>query len=186
MNFDTEELNSIDLLSLSELCIQHQHYFLGQPGDEPYKFYAFLSTLFNNKIILDIGSYYGNSALAYSYNANNKVLSYDIVENGQSSIKKDNITWKLQDFRSDAEIDFSQVKIINLDIDPHDGLQEYEMMKFLIDKKWCGLLVLDDINLNEPMRYFWKKFEDNFKVNLLDIGKIGHHTGTGIVYFYAQ
>lgn len=184
MNVSPEELNNIDLVPMTELCVQNRYALLGNPGYEPYKFFAFLSTLFNNKVILDVGSYYGNSALAYSYNKNNKVISYDIAEHGQSAIKKDNIVWKIQDFRSDSSLDFSQIKLINIDVDPHDGIQEHGMIQFLLDKKWSGLLLLDDININDPMRNFWNRFSDaESKVNLLEVGNIGHCTGTGLVYF---
>ena len=37
-------------------------------------------------------------------NPSNKVVSYNIVEEGASNISKDNITWKVMDFRKDPDL----------------------------------------------------------------------------------
>ena len=47
--------------------------FLGPIGKEHYKLLAYLSTLFNDTYFIDIGTNYGNSALALSYNNTNKI-----------------------------------------------------------------------------------------------------------------
>ena len=49
-------------------------------GEVPYRLYAYLSTLFDDGVILDIGTLYGSSALALSYNTKNHVKSYDLAE----------------------------------------------------------------------------------------------------------
>jgi hypothetical protein len=49
----------------------------------------------------------------------------------------------------------------------------------LHDIKWNGLLLLDDINFNEPMNQFW----NNISEEKYDITKIGHWSGTGLVNF---
>ena len=45
--------------------------FYGSIGKEHYKLLSYLSTLFNNSIIIDIGTHRGSSALALSYNSTN-------------------------------------------------------------------------------------------------------------------
>lgn len=153
-------------------------YLNDRPGSQPYKLYAFLSTLFNDSVILDVGSQYGASALSLSYNQTNKVVSYDIVDFGVSEIKKSNIEWKVMDFRDDETIDYEKVKMIVIDVDPHDGIQEKEMIEFLMEKKWSGVLIFDDIHKDNSMNQFWDSlcFE-----NKIDVTHVAHVTGTGII-----
>src|SRR5579862_1830524 len=54
--------------------------FFGIPGQQHYRLLAYLSTLHNNSTIIDIGTHRGSSALALSYNSNNKVISFDICD----------------------------------------------------------------------------------------------------------
>ena len=111
--------------------------------------YAWLSKQFNNTTILDVGTRTGGSALALSYNDKNKVISYDLVEQGASSgIKKDNVEFKIQDFREDDTLDYDNISIIMIDVDPHDGTAEEEMFEYLEEKGWKGLVLLDDIDHN--------------------------------------
>lgn len=177
-----EFINSFDLSHLEKLSINMQDNFLFPPGNSPFKLYAYLSTLFNNKIILDVGTEYGNSALSFSYNESNKVISYNIIEQGASSIIKENITWKVMDFRNDDTIDYDNVEVICIDVDPHDGKQEVEMIQFLKDKKWSGILLLDDIHKDHQMDNFWNSLDFSEDVKY-DITPIGHSSGTGVILF---
>lgn len=177
-----EFIDSFDLSHLEKLSINMQDNFLFPPGNSPFKLYAYLSTLFNNKIILDIGTEYGNSALSFSYNESNRVISYNIIEQGASSISKENITWKVMDFRNDDTIDYDNVEVICIDVDPHDGKQEVEMIQFLKDKKWSGILLLDDIHKDHQMDNFWNSLDFSEDVKY-DITSIGHSSGTGVILF---
>ena len=177
-----EFIDSFDLSHLEKLGFRMQNNLLYPPGDSPFKLYAYLSTLFNNKIILDVGTEYGNSALSFSYNESNKVISYNIIEQGASSISKENITWKVMDFRNDDTIDYDNVEVICIDVDPHDGKQEVEMIQFLKDKKWSGILLLDDIHKDHQMDNFWNSLDFSEDVKY-DITSIGHSSGTGVILF---
>lgn len=149
-------------------------------GISEFYLYAYLSTLFNNKIILDIGTRGGNSAIALSYNTNNKVRSYDLVEQGASQIKKENITWLIKNFMEDEEIVWDDVAIVMIDVDPHDAIQEREMVKWLKQKNWKGLLLFDDICPHwVQMHEFWNEITEE----KYDVTKIGHIHGTGLVNF---
>jgi hypothetical protein len=180
MTENIEQIKNIELSNIKHYCINHDYYFMGKEGEEPYKLYAFLSHQYNDAIILDVGSYYGNSALAFSHNEKNTVISYDLSDSGQTKINKKNIIWKIKDFREDLDIDFTKVKIISIDVDPHDGNQEKEMVTFLKNIKWVGILIIDDIYLNQQMKNFWNSLTE-FKKE--DVTFVGHHTGTGIIYF---
>lgn len=175
-----EFIDSFDLSHLEKLGFIMQNNLLYPPGNSPFKLYAYLSTLFNDKIILDIGTEYGNSALSFSYNESNKVISYNIIEQGASNINKENITWKVMDFRNDNTIDYDNVEIICIDVDPHDGKQEVEMIQFLKDKKWSGILLLDDIHKDDQMDNFWNSLDFSEEVKY-DISHIGHSSGTGVI-----
>lgn len=174
------DIDKFDLSSLSELAFRFEDCFSMPAGVSPFKLYSYLSTLFNDSIILDIGTEYGNSALSFSYNESNTIISYNIIEEGASNISKKNIIWKVMDFRSDTSIDYNNVKIISIDVDPHDGKQEIDMINFLKEKNWSGILILDDIHKNDEMKNFWNSldFPENKKY---DISSIGHCSGTGLI-----
>ena len=177
---DKEQIDKIDLSYAKKLSVRNGLNFDRESGEEAYKLYAFLSTTFDDGIILDVGSRFGNSALALSYNESNQVISYNIVEEGASDISKDNITWKLMDFREDESIDFDKVNMILIDVDPHDGKQEPEMVKYLKEKGWNGILLLDDIHKSGEMKSFWNTFDSESKV---DVTAVGHQSGNGLVEF---
>jgi hypothetical protein len=173
-----EKVESMNVDFLRNLSLNPQDW--DEPGKSEYKLYSHLSSLFNNTTILDIGTRTGGSALALSYNENNKVISYDLIEQGVSSIKKSNIIWKITDFMNDADIDLSNVSIIMIDVDPHDGTQERVMMDWLKSKNWKGILILDDIGPEWPeIQKFWNEIEEE----KIDATAIGHASGTGIINF---
>ena len=136
---------------------------------------------FNNTTILDVGTRTGGSALALSYNEKNNVISYDLVEQGASSgIKKDNVEFKIQDFREDDTLDYDNISIIMIDVDPHDGTAEEEMFEYLEEKGWKGLVLLDDIGPQWPeIEDFWNRITYP-KINVTEVG---HMSGTGLVNF---
>ena len=91
---------------------------------------------------------------------------------------------------SDKEI-FLASSLIFLDIDPHDGVQERIVTDFLIENKWSGIMVCDDIgtgkeiyNSHPDMLACWISVSIK-NYNIADsIYSAG--TGTGIVCFGAQ
>ena len=175
---DKEVVKGLDIGHLKALSLNPTDWH--ESGTCEYRLYAHLSTFFKGTTILDVGSRTGGSALALSYNEKNQVISYDLQEQGASSIKKDNITWKIQDFRDDDTLDYDNISIIMIDVDPHDGVQEEEMFLFLEEKEWKGLVLLDDIG---PL---WPEIEDfwnRITFPKLDVSDVGHMSGTGAVSF---
>lgn len=177
---DKEQIDKIDLSYAKELAVKNGLNFDRESGEEAYKLYAFLSTTFDNGTILDVGTRFGNSALSLSYNESNQVISYNIVEEGASDIEKDNITWKIMDFRDDETIDFDKVDMILIDVDPHDGTQEPAMVEYLREKGWSGILLLDDIHKHKCMENWWYSFDEEQRI---DVTEVGHVSGTGLVEF---
>lgn len=180
IEINRKDLTSLDMSYAQKLAFKGQENFDKEPGIEAYRLYAHLSKQFNNKIILDIGTRFGNSALALSKNSRNKVISYNIEEEGASNIEKKNITWKIMDFRNDETIEWDKVCLILLDTDPHDGKKEREMLDYLSKKDWSGMIVLDDIHLNGDMKSFWISLPEEKRQ---DVTEFGHQSGTGILEF---
>lgn len=176
LDLDFENISKVNLSALRKKALKGQVNFDADPGKEAYKLYAHLSTQFNGGIILDIGTRFGNSALCLSYNTKNKVISYNIVEEGASDIKRRNITWRIGNFMED-EIDYSKVKLILIDVDPHDGKKEPPMIAHIKNKGYKGIILLDDINKGNVMKNFWRDISHNKK----DVTEVGHASGTGIL-----
>ena len=130
IKLDKDAIKSLDISHLAKQSLNSNDWLTA--GQSEYRLYAWLSTQFNNTTILDVGTRTGGSALALSYNDKNKVISYDLVEQGASSgIKKDNVEFKIQDFREDDTLDYDNISIIMIDVDPHDGTAEEEMFEYL-------------------------------------------------------
>ena len=179
IRIDKDAVRTLDVSALEEQSINPNDWLTA--GQSEYRLYAWLSSQFDNTTILDVGTRTGGSALALSYNDKNQVISYDLVEQGASSaIKKENITFKIQDFREDDTLDWDNISIIMIDVDPHDGVQEVEMMEFLNEKGWKGIMLLDDIGPGWPeVQDMWDAIEEP----KIDVTPVGHMSGTGLVNF---
>jgi len=178
IQIDKDAIRDLDVSQLESISLNKNDWL--SAGQSEYRLYAWLSSQFDKSIILDVGTRTGGSALALSHNENNQVISYDLQEQGASQIKKNNIEFKIQDFREDDSLNWDHVSIIMLDVDPHDGVQEEEMMEFLEDKGWKGILLLDDIG---PQ---WPEVEDlwnRITYPKINVTEVGHLSGTGLVNF---
>lgn len=174
----SNDVKSLNIDHLKSLSINPNDWQVS--GISEYRLYAYLSTLFNQTTILDIGTRTGGSALALSYNPKNNVRSYDIVEQGASSIRKENVSWIIANFMEDDNIDWDNVSIIVIDVGPHDGKQERIMMDWLREKGWKGILIHDDIGPEWPLiQEMWNEIDDE----KIDVTDFAHLSGTGIVNF---
>ena len=129
-------------------------------GTEHYKLFMAISMQLKNVSILEIGTHNGNSAIALSYGnfaGNNiKIDTYDIIdllqECSRNFFNKSNINYKLENLfdinvRETNKDKILSYDIIFIDIDPHEGILEYEMLNWLKDNKYEGLIIFDDIHL---------------------------------------
>ena len=66
-----DQVRELDHAHLRQLSLNENDWL--PAGQSEYRFYAYLSTFFNNTTILDIGTRTGGSALALSYNPTNQV-----------------------------------------------------------------------------------------------------------------
>jgi len=182
MNIDVKALNEIDLTNLGELITgynNHKNYFLEIPGKEHYKLLAYMSTLFNDTVLLDVGTNRGLSGLALSYNDKNKVISFDLEDVKQLTGWPSNVSYLLGWVTMpEYKPTVMESSFIFLDT-MHDGIFEHQFYHYLRSIGWKGILMLDDIKLNQRMKEFWECIEEE----KYDISKHGHWSGTGAVFF---
>lgn len=181
MIIDEKDLNSIDLSELGHLIpeLGFRGYFLDSPGKEHYKLLAYFSSLYNNSVMLDIGTYKGCSSLALSYNSSNTIYSYDLNPHLRNVTPPDNVTYIVDNIingKHDGIINSSVFILLDTD---HNGGFERDFYQYILDLKWKGILMLDDIHLNQPMKQFW----ESIKEEKHNVSSIGHHSGTGLVIF---
>lgn len=147
----------------------------------------------------DVGTYLGTSAVCL--NDNLITLTYDIKDWIKDHYCNDELKESFYDFlaegvvvgnkefifnslKSDLEqqSDLAYRSLIFLDVDPHDGIQEQEYYKMFKEVGVDGILLLDDIHLNEGMSYFWNTVRSDRDVLTYDVTEYGHrNTGTGLV-----
>jgi predicted O-methyltransferase YrrM len=185
IKIEKQKVKDLNLDYLEPLAIETNGF--SDTGTEAFKFYAYMSTLVDNTTIVEVGTRAGRSALALSHNETNKIISFDILEQGASDIIKDNILFVIDDFMS-YSVDWDFVDMIMIDVDPHDGIKERVFFDFLKNKiRWEGLLILDDILPNWPahnmgadpvaMNIWWNSIEEE----KYDFSDVGHFSGTGLV-----
>jgi predicted O-methyltransferase YrrM len=176
-------------------------------GNEHYKLLCCLSTQITNSNIFDIGAHNGNSAVSIGYSSiynNNKIYSFDIKNLIDPACKQfftdHSVYYYLEDiFDVNIREKYSNLllesSIIVIDIDPHNGILEYQMYEWLKDNNYNGLILYDDIFLEKGriangyektthnMIDFWNKIPDKYKLNLTNVG---HWSGTGLVCFNTE
>lgn len=178
-------LDNFELINQEYLV--NRDYYEGKSGLQEYRLYSYLSTFFDNITILDIGTLDGRSAIAFSHNEKNKVISYNIVDqiNNDNHIiySKKNITFNIKNVLDDLNVDFiKNVKIVSIDID-HFETNELLIINKLKEIEFSGIIILDDIT-NHPdpyMNYCMNKLWSNLKETKYDFTKYAHVSGTGIV-----
>lgn len=71
------------------------------------------------------------------------------------------------------------VMLVAVDVEPHDGAYERRLVETLMEERFKGILVLDDIRANQNMLDMWNWIP----MKKLDVTEIAHWSGTGIVIF---
>jgi len=182
LEVSNQTLDAIHLEPYKEFTRTHgvpKEWFYGLSGKEHYRLLIYIGQLYANETLLDVGTYQGSSAIALGLSGQNAVLSYDLLAQPEISfIQQDNIKFILEDITQTGKDVILSSPFISLDTD-HDGTFEHIFYKYLKDIGYTGLLMLDDIKLNDPMKEFW----DSIVEEKHDITHIGHWSGTGIVNF---
>jgi hypothetical protein len=162
-------------------------WFYAKSGVEHHRLLAYLSTMFEGRTLVDIGTHQGDSALALAYNEANRVLSFDVVDKIPTRRRRrKNIAYHLANLFDPATREKWKKELLGsacvfVDVDPHEGVHELDLVSWLRDNAYRGIIVLDDIWYFKPMRdRLWYRIEDQHK---LDVTHVGHWSGTGIVSF---
>ena len=194
VTIDTQSLADIDLSPLQQYVDWNPNakYFDQPAGQEHYRLIAHIcSQLPKGSTVVDIGTYTGASALAASYNEDINIITYDILDHLPAPKTKPcirdrpNIDVRVSNCLFDME-QISGATLVILDVDPHDGIQESEILDALISQKFTGMLLLDDIHLNDGMKTF---YDDTVKTLAPDFAAVpditphGHFSGTGLLYY---
>jgi len=185
MKFDeikNEDLDNIDLISLSDRIKsdEYKRYFLSRSGMEHYRLLSFVSQMNNDIQILDIGTLKGCSALAFSINKSNNIISIDVASQVELYDIPENVKFIIDNILSEKYVEtILNSKYILLDTF-HDGTFEKEFHQHLINIKYSGFVIFDDIKLNPQMIEFWNSISNN----KLELTSIGHVTGTGVVFYF--
>jgi GTP-binding protein EngB required for normal cell division len=170
--------------------------FQSKPGHNHYKLLAYLSQYIDGNII-DIGTLTGASAIALSHNTDNKVYTFDLAETTfcqwgskrklmtvdnpefrYAKNKRKNIVQKIGDVLESPKLLLNS-KLIFLDID-HSGKAEDDIVQFLMDNDWKGILIMDDTHdlVLQDIINKTKKF-----ATIHDLTDIGHSSGTTAMVF---
>lgn len=170
------------------------------PGDEHYLFLAALGMQMKNKTIIELGTHNGRSAISLNYgnlknHNDNTIITYDINNFLLPNIfDNTNIIFKMDNLfdnktRDDNKEFILSSDLIFIDVDPHEGVVEFEMYTWLKENNYKGLILFDDIHLGvghlgvftgNCMQQFWDKVDDKYKI---DLTHVGHYSGTGLVCF---
>ncbi len=158
--------------------------------------------------LVDIGTRYVASSLSMASASPVKVWTFDIpnsMERVEAFRSKTEVEWQDAVKAQNVDITFHNVNLLAVsDVDferymntwlivldtfhePYSVPFEREWLKRLVDANFFkGVILLDDINLNEEMQTWWKEMnenaaEDGYVVH--DVTKIGHWSGTGLLDF---
>jgi predicted O-methyltransferase YrrM len=172
------------------------------PGEEHYVFLASLSMQISNKTIIELGTHPGNSAYVLAYgnrirNANNKIITFDIIEKPIILRDTKNIDYRIADLFDPVVREINRNLLLSsdfifIDISPHEGIMEYDMYEWLRVNDYKGIVLFDDIHLGpghmgvtsgHSMQEFWKKVDPKYKI---DLTSVGHWSGTGLVCFHFE
>jgi predicted O-methyltransferase YrrM len=189
MRIDLNEVKNCDLTFVSKYYEDkyNRHRInemnVGQEEGEHYKLLFYLTTLMKDELILDLGTRDGLSALCLAYNKNNDVITYDLNDkpNEMFSFEGElpNLKFKQMNVFDESIDIFKKSKLIFLDLDPHDGIQEKKFIELMESINYNGIIIADDIVWFPNMKNWW----DNLKQKKFNVTKFGHGSGTGIIDF---
>eukprot|EP00798_Chlamydomonas_sp_ICE-L_P002264 gene2264-17192_t len=170
---DPTDLNAIDLSSVNSVCrwSSNFRFFELSAGEEHYRLLAHVARSVRRPTIIDIGHFQGLSAAALSLATEKTVRSFDLISSLPSdpsvptAIHIPNVRLEIgPNYMRDLPDHLRTSDLVILDID-HLGKSERDIFKVLEEAKFDGLLIVDDIHLNEHMQRFW----DDIKQTKYDI-----------------
>lgn len=179
--FSSEGLQTLDLNEYKKynLSIYNEYLYLDS-GKEHYQLLANISSNLNDKIIYDIGTNYGASALALAFNKKNNIVSYDIVNLLPCEINEQNIKFEIGNCLNDDAL--LNADLIFLDT-AHDGSFEEIFLDHLVVKQYKGVVIMDDVNEYPILRLLAENISQTNGFEIIDLTRVGHYSGTLALIF---
>lgn len=182
MKLFKSDVDAVDLESVRPFVANHQEFFA---RDWHYRLLGHLAMRFPSRTVIDIGTNCGDSALALSFGGG-QVHSFDIEDRTSDRPRRENVVYHIEDLwnlsvREKWKLTLLESAVVFIDIAPHDGAPELELVRWFEANGYRGILVLDDIWYYKRMRdELWGKLDERHKT---DVTRLGHWSGTGIVCF---
>ena len=170
-------LNSIDMIKIMESIPNDDtnfQYIDMKAGEEHYRLLTWIGGQVKGNI-MELGTFRGHSALCLS-KSGNKVFSYDVQDYISLNDKPENVTFSIMENGHKFIDDSFDLLFIDT---MHDGIYEQQVLNHLRDIKWKGIVLMDDILLFDELSKLWEQIPEQ-KADWTDIG---HHSGTGIIWF---
>ena len=174
-------INAIDVSYGKRYSIEDEFYLI-DAGVYHYGLLSFLATeYFNDALFFDVGTCTGNSAIALSANRSNRVISYDVVpfRKIKNEDELTNVEFKIGKAIIDDELKNADLCFLDT---YHKGGFEKLFIGTLRLIGFKGIVLCDDIYLNQAMINFWQ----GVKQPKWDISKYGHDSGTGLIDFSGE
>ena len=157
-------------------------YFVGK--QEHYALLSHLSwQLERGETVVDVGTFLGFSALALSHNQNAHVVTYDLenkipcTSDSLTPLHRHTIDFRVRNVLPDLS-SLLQAPLMFLDTN-HDGTFEKDFVHELQRLEYKGIVLCDDIFLNDQMNEFW----ESITLPKVDLTSVGHWSGTGAILF---
>lgn len=170
-------LNDLDMSSVLDFIPKSDTnlvYIDEVAGKEHYRLLTWLGKKVKGEIV-ELGTFRGHSAVCLSIGGVT-VKTFDIQDHISLTKKPTNVDFVLS---GDGHLSITDVtKVIFLDT-MHDGTYERVVLDYLRSISWKGMLIMDDIVLFPELAKLWAEISERKE----DWTDIGHHSGTGIVYF---
>jgi predicted O-methyltransferase YrrM len=130
----------------------------------PERYYAFLyllAKLTRPFLVVELGTREGYGALAFAEGGAQCVVTIDITPDFRT-VQHERVEFRLHDSLQ-VDLDLQGMDILFIDTDQqgvHSGpraLQEYQLWQGLV--RPGGLVLFDDVTINESMQQFWQGFQ---------------------------
>lgn len=205
-NHDNDRIDAVKQFTF----INYEKFMMGPAGSEHYKLLNYLTNTYGNdcRHVVDIGTRYVASSLALGASQHgNKIWTFDLPQSTERTTAfrgKTEAEWQEQVKAAGVDVTFHNLDLIAV---PEEDFRRYmstwlilldtahlpdtvpferEFFQRLRKVGFKGLLLLDDIHLNNEMKVWWKELQDGASsggYRTYDVTKVGHHSGTGLVDF---
>ncbi len=158
----------------------HKRLFLAPAGQEHYKLLRYLASQVDTDIV-ELGTHAGTGSLALALGTKKIVHTFNVRDQFTSYPLKNIKRYIGEIFQLGLAELMLQCDLVFLDT-AHNGPFEKKVYTYLVEQRYKGILLLDDIFYNDSMHKFWKGIS-TLKYNITYLGHGFRNCGTGIVDF---